>query len=97
MEVWEANVNASDGHFEDFSVSMFNILTQLQALESTRRNIVGASRSISVELRKLLLQNGLLQRCVQRPRLHPLTGPDQLRGDPCEDIFEISGGRATLP
>ena len=96
MEVWEANVNASDGHFEDFTVSMFNILTQLQAFESTRRNIVGISRSVSVELRKLLLHNGLLRRCVHRPRLHPLTRPDQLKGDPCEDIFKTAGGSATI-
>ena len=96
MELWEVNVNATDGHFEDFTFSMLNILTQLQAFESTRRNLVGISRSVSVELRKLLLNNGLLQRCVRRPRLHPLTQPDQLKGDPCEDIFKTAGGSATI-
>ena len=96
MELWEANVNATDRHIEDFTVSMFNILTQLQAFESTQRNLVGISRSVSVELRKLLLHNGLLQRCVHRPRLHPLTRADQLKGDPCEDIFETTGGSLTI-
>ena len=96
MVVWEANVNATDGQFEDFTVSMFNILTQLQALESTQRNLVGISRSISVELRKLLLHNGLIQRCVHRPRLHTLTRPDQLKGDPFEDILEIAAGSLTI-
>ncbi len=96
MVVWEENVNATDGQFEDFTVSMFNILTQLQAFESNKRNLVGISRSISVELRKLLLNNGLIQRCVHRPRLHPLTRPDQLKGDPFEDILEIAGGSLTI-
>lgn len=92
MELWEANVKATDGHFDDFTVSMFNILTQLQALESTRRNLVGISRLVSVELRKLLLHDGLLQRCVRKPRLHPLKPPSQLKGDPVEDILKVSGG-----
>ncbi|MYC38422.1 MAG: hypothetical protein F4X66_16150 [Chloroflexi bacterium] len=96
MEVWEANGKATDEHFDDFAVSMLNILTQLQALESAPRNLVGISRSVSVELRKLLLHDGLLQRCVQRPRLHRLTRPHQLHGDPFEDIFEMSGGSLTL-
>ncbi|MCY3899268.1 MAG: hypothetical protein OXF86_11880 [Caldilineaceae bacterium] len=96
MEVWEANVNATDGHFDDFTLSMFNILTQLQAFESNRRNLVGISRSVSVELRKLLLHNGLLQRCVRRPRLQPLIRPDRLKGDPFEDIFEMPSGSLTL-
>ena len=75
---------------------MLNIVTQLQAFESARRNLVGISRSVSVELRKLLLHGGLLQRCVRRPRLHPLTRPHQLPGDPFEDIFEMSGGSMTI-
>lgn len=96
MEVWEANSNATDGHFDDFAVSMFNILTQLRAFQSTRRNLVGISRSVSVELRKLLLHNGLLQRCVRRPRLHPLVRPDRLNGDLVEDIFQTLGGSMTI-
>lgn len=92
MEVWEANLSATDRHFDDFIVSMFNILTQLRAFESTRHNLVGISRSISVELRKLLLHNGLLQKCVRRPRLHPLVRPDRLEGNPVEDVFEMLSG-----
>ena len=89
-------MNAMDRHFDDFVISMLNILAQMQAFESTRRNLVGISRSVSVELRKLLLHDGLLRRCVQRPRLHPLTRADQLKGDPCEDIIEITGGNLTI-
>lgn len=96
MEAWEANGNATDEHFDDFAVSMLNILTQLQAFESNRRNLVGISRSVSVELRKLLLHNGLLQRCVRRPKLHRLTRSQQLQGDPFEDVFEMSGGSMTI-
>lgn len=96
MEVWEANGNATDEHFDDFAISMLNILTQLQAFESARRNLVGISRSVSVELRKLLLHNGLLQRCVRRPRLHPLIQPHQIQGDPFEDVLEMSGGSMTI-
>ena len=95
MVIWKANGNASDDHFSDFVISMSNVLGQLQAsataLDSGRNNLIGTSRSLSVEMRKLLL-DGLLSRCMHRPLLHPLISPNQLKGDSFEDIFEISQG-----
>ncbi len=96
MEVWEASAIATDKHFEDLTFSMFNILTQLQAFDSTRRNLVAISRSVSVELRKILLHDGLLKRCVRRPRLHQLVHPDHLKGDSFEDTFKVTGGNMTI-
>ena len=93
MVSWQANDNANDDQFSDFVISMSNVLGQLRtfasAFDSSRNNLVGISRSLSVEIRKLLL-DGLLSRCVRRPLLHPLIYPNQLKGNPFEDIFEIS-------
>ena len=95
MVVWEANLKAKDEHFEDFTLSMLNILVQLQSFAPERRNLVGISRSISVEIRKLLL-DGLLRKCVRRPKLHPLTRPQKLVGDPFEQTFEMSASSAII-
>ena len=98
--IWEANEHAEDGTFEDFTASMINISTQLRANgvdgRSFGRNLVGVSRSISVELRKLLLGDALINRCVQRPKLHKLIKPQRLNGDPFEDSFGVQGGTVRI-
>jgi hypothetical protein len=94
--IWEANEHAGDGVFEDFAVSMLNISTQLRAngddVRSFGRNLVGVSRSVSVELRKLLLGDALFSKCVREPKLHKLVRPNRLNGDPFEDTFGVQGG-----
>ena len=98
--IWEANEHAEDRTFEDFTASMLNISTQLRAngedVRSFGRNLVGVSRSISVELRKLLFGDELISRCVRRPKLHKLIRPHRLSGDPFEDSFEIQGGNIQI-
>lgn len=71
-EVWEANGRASDGEFEDFALSMRNIQSQLAACNrnTSGYNFAAVSRAASVEIRKLLLGDGLLRKCIYRPRLH---------------------------
>ena len=95
MEVWEANENGTDEQFEDLAYAIVNILTQIRAFEANRNNLVGASRLISVELRKLLLSDGL-QKCVHRPMLHKLIRPDRLVGDPHEQVLDVQGGTVTI-
>ena len=94
--IWEPNEQAADRTFEDFTASMLNISTQLRAhsgdARSLGRNLVGASRSVSVELRKLLLGEGLISKCLRGPRLHKLIRPHRLNGDPFEDSLEVQGG-----
>ena len=98
--IWEANEHAEDRTFEDFTASMINISTQLRAnggdVRSFGRNLVGVSRSISVELRKLLLGDALINRCVRRPKLHKLIRPHRLNGDPFEDSFGVQGGTVRI-
>ena len=94
--IWEANEHAEDRTFEDFTASMMNISTQLRAngedVRSFGRNLVGVSRSVSVELRKLLLGDDLISKCVRRPKLHKLIRPNRLNGDLFEDSFRVQGG-----
>ncbi len=94
--IWEVNEHAEDRTFEDFTAAMLNISTQLRAsgkdVRSFGRNLVGVSRSISVELRKLLLGDALIRKCVRSPRLHKLIRPNRLNGDPFEDSFGVQGG-----
>ena len=94
--IWEANEHAEDSTFEDFTASMINISTQLRAngedVRSFGRNLVGVSRSVSVELRKLLFGDALISKCVRRPKLHKLIRPPRLNGDPFEDSFGVQGG-----
>lgn len=96
MKVWEPNEHADDRTFEDFTASMLNISSQLRSkgedARSFGRNLVGLSRSVSVELRKLLLADRLISKCVRRPRLHKLIRPGRLSGDPFEDSFVVQGG-----
>ena len=95
MNIWEANENGTDQQFEDLAYAMVNILTQIGAVKATLNNLVGASRLISVELRKLLLGDGL-QRCVRRPMLHKLIRADRLVGDPHKREAKVLGGRVTI-
>ena len=95
MTVWQANGSATDEKFGDFAVSMLTIFTNLMASSSAPVNLIGASRAISVELRKVLL-DGLLPRCVSKPRLAPLVSTEQLKGDSLEDVFEVSSSRIEL-
>ena len=98
--IWEANEHAEDNTFEDFTDSMINISAQLRAngedVRSFGRNIVGVSRSVSVELRKLLLGDALISKCVRSPKLHKLIRPDRLKGDPFEDSFMVQGGNLRI-
>ena len=98
--IWEANEHAEDGTFEDFTASMINISTQLRAngedVRSFGRNLVGVSRSVSVELRKLLLGEALISKCVRGPKLHKLIRPHRLNGDPFEDTFGVQGGTVRI-
>ena len=95
MAIWEANEHGTDEQFEDLAYSIVNILTQIRGFEANPNNLVGASRLLSVELRKLLLSDGL-QRCVDRPMLHKLIRPDRLVGDPHEQVLDVQGGTLTL-
>lgn len=94
--IWEANEQAEDRTFEDFTASMLNISTRLRGngedVRGFGRDLVGASRSVSVELRNLLLGDGLISKCVRRPMLHKLIRPHRLNGDPFEDSFGVQGG-----
>lgn len=98
--IWEANERAEDRTFEDFTASMLNISTQLRAngedVRGFGRNLVGVSRSVSVELRKLLLGDDLISRCVRKPMLHKLIRPHRLNGDPFEDSFGVQGGTVRI-
>lgn len=100
MELWEANEHAEDKTFEDFTASMLNISAQLRVNGEDARsfmcNLVGVSRSISVELRKLLLGDRLISKCVRRPKLHMIIRPDRLKGDPFEDSFMVQGGNLRI-
>lgn len=95
MHIWEANENGTDKEFEDLAYTMVNILCQISLIEANRNNLVGASRLISVELRKLLLGEGL-QRCVRRPMLHKLMRPGRLRGDRYEKVIVMRDGKMTI-
>ncbi|MDE2938531.1 MAG: hypothetical protein OXR67_06385 [Chloroflexota bacterium] len=95
MYTWEANENSTDSEFEDLAYTMVNILGQIRAIEANRNNLVGASRLISVELRKLLLGDGL-RRCVRRPMLHKLMRPDRLGGDLYEQVIVMRDGTITI-
>ena len=94
--IWETNEHAEDRTFEDFTASMINISTQLRAngedVRSFGRNLIGVSRSVSVELRKLLLGDALISKCVRKPKLHKLIRAHRLYGDPFEDSFGVQGG-----
>ena len=96
IQIWEANPIATDDHYEDLTFSLLNICTQLRAFQSEQGNLIGISRSLSVELRKLLLDNPLLQRCVRRLELQPLIDPHQLRGDPVEDVLRLLASKLTI-
>ncbi len=98
--IWEANEHADDRTFEDFTASMVNISTLLRAngedVHRFGRNLVGVSRSVSVELRKLLLGDALISKCVRRPKLHKLVRPHRLKGDPFEDSLGVQGGTVRI-
>ena len=89
MTVWEVNKKVTDDHLVDFTSAMLNIFTQLRSLDSKPSQLIVASRPVSVELRMLLI-DGLLRMCLQKPRLHPLLHPNRLKGDPFESTFEVS-------
>ena len=100
MTIWNIKQDAGDNYFSDFVLSMSNIHFQLHHVLPTHGfnldNLIGVSRSLSVELRKLLLDKSLLSSCLYRPQLHPLINPKRLKGDQYEDIFGISGASLNL-
>lgn len=91
---WEANERAPAEYFEHFASSLLNITSSLKTAAEDTAFLMGGSRIISVELRKMLLasSNSLVQRCVKEPRLHRLVNPNRLHGDVFEERLEISGG-----
>lgn len=92
---WRVNPIVAPEHLQDFALSVLNISTQLRQVEENPSTyLVSASRSISVELRKLLLDgaNSLVRRCVQKPRLHRLLQFDELRGDLYTVNIGVSSG-----
>ena len=91
---WEANERAPAEYFEHFASSLLNITSSLNTAEEDAAFLMGGSRIISVELRKLLLagSNSLVQRCVREPRLHRLLSPNRLHGDVFEQRLAVSGG-----
>ena len=95
---WEANEKADSEYFEHFASSLLSITSSLNAAEEDFAFLMAGSRSISVELRKLLLEgsNSLVQRCVREPRLHRLLSPNRLHGDVFEQRLQISGGSVRI-
>ncbi len=100
MTIWNIKRDVRDYYFSDFVLSMSNICLQLHhvssAPDTNLDNLIGVSRSLSVELRKLLLDKSLLSRCLYRPNLHPLISPKRLKGDQYEDTFGISDSKLSL-
>lgn len=100
MTIGNIKRNAGDNYFSDFVMTMSNIRFQLHNVPSTHGsnldNLIGVSRSLSVELRKLLLDKSLLSSCLYRPQLHPLINPKRLKGDQYEDTFEIRDASLNL-
>ena len=97
MSIWEANKNGTDEQFKDLAYAMVNIRSQLETIKSnlSLNTLVGTSRSLSVEIRKLLLDGGL-QWCINRPMLNKLIRPDRLTGDVYEQVFDIQGGEFSI-